>query len=1137
MKAAGDLLVSAVREQRPIILFLGQDAWADPKLEDPILVKALDKLDRTTELQRGWRGLIGPSPVPPSYYEWLAERFERRVYPSWLTVLNELPWNAVFTTAIDPKLKNLLQDRGREPEVVLTANETPRTIRSTARPPIYFLFGLAGSSEPQTRPPANRSGLNVRRIDHALPILGRMLDTATTLGLVVVDGFVSDRDWLKIDDLLGTLGRATEEQVLWFGGCPQLESEDAADFEDATNSRRIVVENARLGTILAELFAVGRLPEFTSPESQEAGIVTFASGAQLVTTAEERLRVEATVSIVDDSWTAFLPPLGSDAEYDVFRRFHGDLEGARLLVEGVRREFAIERDFERRLLAMITKAVTDHAEVDEPIVVHGQSGTGKSVALARIAVAVREMKAAAVLYTKGRIPQPQEIVGFCERAEKAGAPATLIICDSNREIETYRELLLSLRSRGRRTVVLGSRYRIAYQSGQPSPFTVEAPATLTRSEGAKLRNLLFNFLPQEFNLDITRSDRFLAFLYRILPYSRARIASGLGAEARAAENLLRKTGREVQKPIPDTQLAQKLIEAGFAIGDRPFFDDRQFDALESGHTTGRIIDFVMVAGRLECPVPVNLLLRAVTSSLATTDVVWVAKIFRDLDLFRWKWANKEKNELLVLPRLTLEADLICRRRLGNPDKEAERLVELISAVRGSGIDASHEHGFLLNLLQQIGSNGPRGSLYKKWYAKIARALTELRFGSAVVHASLMLQESSFRRAAVRENIIDDSDRLNLLEEARDAVQAALDGIADGSISAPKRTQQNLYVERASLYGFLAYDRARVHASSNEVWSSYEAARSAIHRAVSVTDNYYPLDVGLWTPSDMIKIANLTELQRAELVADIYNRLDQVDIALLPPNQRERFEARRMKVGSVLKDHVLTEDAYDKLEAGGYTAGYFLRARELAPELRKEPPDDFGADECARAAQAAQFLKSRFSRIENDERCLLLLLECQWVAKMARRPLRGERQPLPVDSTIRHEFHQTIQTLNQVTGDATRHVTTYLEAVLAWLTGDENGATRRFRELARETEYENPGRVVRRHMITDHEQKPQRFSGRVVQKRSDGHWRVVVDGMDMRVDLLSKDFPREDIAYGRSLNEFAIAFNFIGPIADPIGRRR
>jgi len=86
--------------------------------------------------------------------------------------------------------------------------------------------------------------------------------------------------------------------------------------------------------------------------------------------------------------------------------------------------------------------------------------------------------------------------------------------------------------------------------------------------------------------------------------------------------------------------------------------------------------------------------------------------------------------------------------------------------------------------------------------------------------------------------------LSILEEARDAVQVALDQIANGTITSAKRTRQNLQVERASLYGFLANDRARRNAPAEEIWSSYEAARTAIRKAVSVTDTYFPLDVGL-----------------------------------------------------------------------------------------------------------------------------------------------------------------------------------------------------------------------------------------------------------------------------------------------------
>jgi hypothetical protein len=166
---------------------------------------------------------------------------------------------------------------------------------------------------------------------------------------------------MKIEDVVGAIGKSSPGQVLWFGGVPKLPNDDAIDFNAAVETGRIVVEGDRLGTIVAELRALGQLPELLPSESEEVGVVSLGDDRQLSTTPEERLHVEAVASIVDDSWTASLSPLGSDAEYATFRRFHGDLEGPRLLVEGVRRGFAIERSFEKELLREVKNALADHA--------------------------------------------------------------------------------------------------------------------------------------------------------------------------------------------------------------------------------------------------------------------------------------------------------------------------------------------------------------------------------------------------------------------------------------------------------------------------------------------------------------------------------------------------------------------------------------------------------------------------------------------------------------------------------------------------------------------------------------------------------------------------------------------------------
>jgi hypothetical protein len=133
MKTARELLIDSLDERRPIILLLGQDGWSE-RGNDSVLVKALDHLNRGSDIERGWLGVLGTTPAPSSFYDWQAERFERRVHPPWLTVLRQLPWSAAFTSSVDPTVRSILQGPGREPEAVLTGREIPRSARSRARP-------------------------------------------------------------------------------------------------------------------------------------------------------------------------------------------------------------------------------------------------------------------------------------------------------------------------------------------------------------------------------------------------------------------------------------------------------------------------------------------------------------------------------------------------------------------------------------------------------------------------------------------------------------------------------------------------------------------------------------------------------------------------------------------------------------------------------------------------------------------------------------------------------------------------------------------------------------------------------------------------------------------------------------------
>ena len=1130
----GDLLLSALQERRPLVLVLGQDAWTESDNGHTVLAKSLDRLGRHAQIQRGWSALLGADPVPDEFDDWLAERFARRVHPPELEVVSELPWSAVFTSSFDPTLKELLRSPGREPEEVLTVQETPRAVRSRARPPLYYLFSRAGEHDPQARLPRNRSECNARRIGHAVPLLSRVLDTATALGIIVVEGFSSGTDWFRLEDLLGIIGNSVPNQVLWFGGRPCIGNDVDEQFDEAVESHRIIVEPRRLGTVVAELRALDRLADIAPPDSEDAGTISLRDGRRMETTAEQRLRVEAVASIVDDSWTGFLPPLGEETEYATFRRFHGNLEGPRLLVEGVRRGFAIERDFEGDLQRRISDAVTDRTRSHMPIIVEGQSGSGKSVALARAVTSVREDEKLPVLYAIGRVPASHDVSEFCASAERAGAAATLIVCDANAEYDRYYELLMGLRSRGRRTVVVGSQYRSDLSTEGQNQAEIVAPARLSNDEEDRLTAVVGRYVDIS-DRSISEPGYILSFLYRFLPASRPRIGAGLNKEARRTASAVRSRGRQTQQIKPITLLHQRMLEAGIVSEYCPLFDERGNELLDDSEDAAHLlIDFVMVAGSFNCLVPVNLLIRAVTGSSQDADLSMIAYLFRNLDLFRWRAAGREESEIYVGPRSTLEAEVLCRYRFGGSASEAQRLLELIGGVRGGGRDDERsEVQFLLDLLRQFGPDGRRSTRYKATYVGIARAVTKLRTQYGTVDARLILQESAFRRAAVRLQQVEDAARLPLLEEARDVIQYALDGIAEGSIHAARRTKESLLVERAAIYGFRARNLADNGADIEDIWRSYGAARTAVDKAVGASDNYYPYDIGLWMPSDLLRCERLTDSQRAELTADIRSTLDQVDESTLPPTQREKFLSRQMTVGKTLHSTQLTEHAYAELEASGSTAGYFLRARAFMGDIDRSVATTDDPRITGGARRAAEFLGDRFDRIADDPRCLRLLLEARWIVEVGRWPLRGERQPLPLGDRVRSELLDIVHALNQASGGAAGHVPRYLEAVLAWLAGDEHFAVGVFRDIAQETDHEFPGRVVRRHIITDADGAPCRFEGRVERDRGDGHCRIRVDGLDRRVDLLSRDFPNENITYGRVVRGFSIAFNFIGPIADPV----
>jgi hypothetical protein len=969
-------------------------------------------------------------------------------------------------------------------------------------------------------------------------MLRNLDETATPLGLIVVEGYSPEIDWLRAEDLLAVISAAPEHGVLWCGTEPAFGQDDGDVYRALVDSGTVVRDERSFAELL-----VGEQPALDASQNtgwDDPEIVTLGGGPKLVVSPKLRLVTQASASIIDDSWSSFLSPLSLEEERRRFHGFHGLLGGVRSTFEGLRREFAIERDFEKTLRDRVGRALSQHHAENGAIVVHGQSGVGKSIALARLSLYAR-VEGAAVLHTQGKLPQAGDVSEFLQAVDQVGG-VTLIVADATVPTQRYDDLLRALRSAGHRVVVVGSTYRIDRKDQVGRSRLLEVSALLSKEEKRRLQKLVERFVPEgRSKLQSAASgDHALARFYRALPESRSRISEGLGREARLAEHGLRVRGAR-RRPVKTLgALGMALADAGFEVAQQQLLPHASGDEGEA--PAGRIIDYVMASSRLFKNIPIGLLLRAVaaeqTAENGLVDTGLVLELFQDQDLFRWKYGDEEGSDLLIGSRLQIEAEIVCNRRLGSAQAEAEAIIALIRCAYRAGPDDNDETRFVVDIVQAMGPDGPAGGRYRDQFADVGRALTDLRAKTGVMNGRLMLQESALRRAHVRTHAdLHPDTKATLLVEATKAVDGALDAIDEQSnrIYASRRTREHLLVERAATYGFLATDAAQNAQSPDEIWSSYKAAREATLLATGRVDSYPPLDIALWTPARILRqAAALRADQTLELKADIWATLDLIDPGSLDPTQYEMFQRQRLSVADVLGDVTVGDEAFEALDRAGSTVGYFIRARTLAP-IREAVDGEAVAADVRRAHDAVAYLREHYARIAADPRCIQLMLTMEWLVSTRRWLFKGLRQPIPANPDDRLRVKNLLLDLGLAQADLLQPRYRYLEAVLTWLDGGEDNAIRIFRELDHETKFVEAGRVLARHVLTD--DRARVFDGMVERQIGQERWSVFVETLNRRVDLLSSASRDDDLAVGRTVHDFSISFNFRGPLVDRLAARQ
>jgi hypothetical protein len=729
----------------PAFLFLGQDYLR--------LESGLDSF--LSEVIRKYGAAVGENPTyheildsraaksPESALAWMEERCRRLSVPDWLKIIASYPWSAVYTSAIDSIWPASFRTSWREIQPMFEEKYKPSDPRNRSLLHCTFLYGCVNRVEEAERPPLTSFEFRKRR-QIAVGLVRRLPEAMTPMGVLAIEGYAGAADWLSLDDLMPIIDDLNPGQTHIFGVTEELL--EHPDVRELTQKGKLVVHREGLAKVLVRGEELGLFKLGQPPEGEELGRRIQLEDKSVVVPRDLWIQVSRSAAILDDAIFAQPPPLSDDARYREFRNFLSALDG-KPQWSAYARGFAFSRHFEKRLRQVVDQRLAARTLVDEPVILHGQTGTGKTVALRGLAFAIRREGRYPVLYVERRTqrPVPSDVDRFCQWAEDSGAPACLVVWDGMVGPDEYSELLGYLTSRGRKVAVVGSSYRIWAGYARESRF-VEAPARLSTAEIEDFAAFLRTFHPSldqvlgqvQEKLD----DTFLVALYRLLPSTRTLIRAGVTREVAHAEQAMLQTARGATAGVLETTaLGQALLNAGLVTEGQLLSTETKEVGGEEVDDVQDLTGLVMVPGRFGLRVPLELLVRALGKS-GYSDF---AGLFAGVDVFAW--FEDPAGNIEIGPRNALEATLLVQARMGGPKTEtafARRLLLEVQDGEG-GLSDGREIAFGVDLVRSMGAQGQHAGYFAPHFKDLSATLRELRDQRGVENARLMLQEANLLR--------------------------------------------------------------------------------------------------------------------------------------------------------------------------------------------------------------------------------------------------------------------------------------------------------------------------------------------------------------------------------------------------------
>lgn len=1048
-------------------------------------------------------------------YDQLAQLFQ---LPAHFKRVVQIPWNTVFTTRIDSTLSTCLQANWRR--IVPTASRDTRSSRSTTELQLRYLFG--GLSLPDDeRPPVNEIEW-VEWKQKASETLDPKL--ITPKGTVFIDDW-SIYDWLSAQDLYNFANRLSPNQLHLFSATADTIENS---FIATLISRKLITPHAEtLNEFLEAGVQSGLLQDFANSSTGGSHFIPVGHSFVPIDVAVWN-RIIGTARPVDLDLLQPFEHATTALTYRRFRTFLGSSEGSppwRAIASGMK----LPRTYEKRLLKTVEAALNEPDDT-APIILQGQTATGKSLALAWLAQMLARSGKAAVLHQARRHDRPSasEIEAYNLWVAGATGLKTVLIWDGMVSADDYFALHRQLRARGQRVLIIGSAY---LSRSDDTKHFITAPIQLDKEEAHAYTPWLLSHGIQQPTLNNKADTSILAMLYRAIPETESGLRRGLALEMRAAESGMESLSREREQQQPDarmTAIAAALIASGFHIDILAPADHSPEDLaslpVAERSTTEQLSAMLLTAGRRSLVIPLELVLRVVgrQGSQAIVDFV------RQFDIFRWT-EDASGNQFLGV-RTRLEAELLSRENLTDLTEidVISTLVRYIQPQFGRR-SSGGEVQFIVELMEHIGPQSPESGRYRSWYRKLAEAFADQREESGMAHPRLVLIEANLMREYIkwsqRDTEISLEERLACLRNSEDLLLRTLE--EDDNIA--PHTRLSLYVELASSLGTQIYELVTrdTPSPSELIEPMLSRLLDTVMRARATDpENIYPVDVVAWVARDTVSSGLLTPEERIKLLADAKASLDSIDPVDLSLDHQAKYNDRQAEIARLLGDDDRENSFLDELRSIDDPAAYYLLAKR-ALEKNNNPTT---------VKLTLSTLLDAPTWIRDDWKCARLILDLYWQDRTGTFPLRGERNTI---AFTKEQWTQCLDLLASLHGAATfdQYRITFLRGLALFHVGAIRRCQSEFRQLG-SLGLDVSRRVHLIYLASDRDGSPTKFTGRVTWASADGRkGKVWVEQLRAEIDLVPLHFSPDDYrSKGDVLPEFHIGFNYRGPIADPIRPR-